>query len=399
MTELAYVTADPGRIDDIAYLISHAFGSRLDDAAEWVKATALSDFRCVTHASRTLGTVLHIPMGMFFGGRPVPCTGIAGVAIAPDARGQGVARRMMHEVVREIAEQGVALSGLYSAMHPLYHGCGYETAGSRFEYRVPLYLFPGVVKQPGARPARAEDRPAIEKLASAYAAMHPGHLLRGPYIWRRIERPRGSDAEAAAFVFDDPSQPDQLEAVIYTMLQRNAQAGTEITLRIPDIAAISPSGWRRAASFLRGSASIPTHAVFYGGPAHPLLGLLTDRRYTTTLTDHWMLRIINAPSAIAQRGFAPGVSIAVEMVIDDDLLELNRGGWRLLVADGRGTLERASADATAARMNIRALAPLYSGFRSAAQLAMLGMIEADARTVAALDAAFAGPYPSTPDFY
>ena len=49
----------------------------------------------------------------------------------------------------------------------------------------------------------------------------------------------------------------------------------------------------------------------------------------------WMLRVLDAPSAVAARGFPAAVSADVPLVIEDDLdRPCNAGGWRLTVARG-----------------------------------------------------------------
>ncbi|HPO92876.1 MAG TPA: hypothetical protein PL072_05325 [Phycisphaerales bacterium] len=83
-----------------ARLTSLAFGRTQSDAADWLKARKPQDIRILTHAPRTRSTpertplVLHgveidprvcaglitIPMGQYFGGVPIPLTGVAAVS-------------------------------------------------------------------------------------------------------------------------------------------------------------------------------------------------------------------------------------------------------------------------------------------------------------------------------
>src|SRR6185295_16930186 len=82
------------------------------------------------------GLVL-IPMGQWFGGKRVPMTGIAAVAVEPFARGKGAAKRLLVSMLQELQGKGVALSTLYPATQVLYRAVGYEQAGSRYEVRAP----------------------------------------------------------------------------------------------------------------------------------------------------------------------------------------------------------------------------------------------------------------------
>ena len=108
----------------------------------------------------------------------------------------------------------------------------------------------------------------------------------------------------------------------------------------------------------------------------------------------WMLRVVDAPAAIAARGFPAAVSLTVPLLVADQGRPANSGRWDLTVAGGKGSLTP-SPPATAAPLTLgpRGLAALYAGtpvvtLRQAG-LASGGSPEDDA----ALDAAFAAtPY-------
>ena len=114
-----------------------------------------------------------------------------------------------------------------------------------------------------------------------------------------------------------------------------------------------------------------------------------------------MLRLLDAPAAIAARGF-PATDLAVPLQITDDLLTANSGRWELTVRAGTGRLWRhrtdpgSSSPAAASpdgqvplALDARGLAALYAGTPVAtlrrAALAEGGSPDADA----ALDGAFA----------
>jgi predicted acetyltransferase len=115
-----------------------------------------------------------------------------------------------------------------------------------------------------------------------------------------------------------------------------------------------------------------------------------------------MLRVVDAPAAIAARGFPAEVSVRVPVQIADGARPANSGRWQLTVAGGAGTLEPMEPDApadtvspasTALTLGARGLAALYAGTPVAtlrqAGLAAGGTPAGDA----ALDAAFAAtPY-------
>jgi predicted acetyltransferase len=107
----------------------------------------------------------------------------------------------------------------------------------------------------------------------------------------------------------------------------------------------------------------------------------------------WMLRVVDAPAAIAGRGFPAAAGLVVELHIDDAQLPSNAGHWTLEVSAGKGALTRAGPPVSGAgmlRLGARGFAALYGGTPMAtlrrAGLAAGGSASADD----ALGTAFAG---------
>jgi Sterol carrier protein domain len=106
--------------------------------------------------------------------------------------------------------------------------------------------------------------------------------------------------------------------------------------------------------------------------------------------------VVDAPAAIAARGFPAATSLRVPLRIADGARPANSGHWQLTVAGGAGALEPLGPDAPggpALTLGARGLAALYAGTPLAtlrqAGLASSGTPGDDA----VLDAAFAAtPY-------
>ena len=90
------------------------------------------------------------------------------------------------------------------------------------------------------------------------------------------------------------------------------------------------------------------------GPHVPQLQL------TSTESDWpWMLRLVDAPGAVAARGWPTSVSGSVELDIADDRCPGNAGAHVLEIANGDAALLRGGAGRI--RVTIQDLAMLYSG--------------------------------------
>ncbi len=59
-----------------------------------------------------------------------------------------------------------------------------------------------------------------------------------------------------------------------------------------------------------------------------------------------MLRVVDAPAAIAARGFPAATSLTVPLRIADETRPANSGRWQLTVAGGAGTLDPLGPDAS-----------------------------------------------------
>jgi predicted acetyltransferase len=107
---------------------------------------------------------------------------------------------------------------------------------------------------------------------------------------------------------------------------------------------------------------------------------------------HWMLRLVDAPAAVAARGFADALQAQVPLEIADDVCPSNAGRWMLVVEGGRGRLERGGSGAV--RLGVGALSALYSGWATTALLARTGRLDGGSEADrAAVDRVFAGPLP------
>jgi hypothetical protein len=117
--------------------------------------------------------------------------------------------------------------------------------------------------------------------------------------------------------------------------------------------------------------------------------------------ESWMLRLLDAPAAIAARGF-PATDLTVPLQITDDLRPANSGRWDLTVRAGEGRLSRyrtvapspspdgpSHAGCAPLALGARGLAALYAG-TPVATLRRAGLADGGGQDAdSALDGAFA----------
>lgn len=390
--------AQPDDLPAIARIVALAFGSDVPGALKWLQGAGVEHLRILRDQNADsrapiTATCLRIAMGHFFGGRSVPCIGIAGVAVPPEHRGGGVASRLMREAIREIHDEGVPLSSLYAATQPLYRRVGFEQAWHRIEWTIPLdrvSIDPATPRIHQADPADETVRAALRAVYTDYAATQSAMLDRRPYIWNRVLSPRDA-AASVLLIGDEAASP---EGYLVLSQQRDTRTG-RYDVVLHDAAATTPRAWARALGALGRFRTQGNTARFFAGAWHPWFALDTEQTATPSLAEAGMLRIVRVAEAIEARAYSPGVTAAVDLEIADDTLPDNSGRWTLHAEAGQGRAARGGSGAV--RLSINALAGLYSGFVSGRQAAQFGWAAGPAEALDTLTSIFAGPTPWLPD--
>ena len=384
-----YAATDAERLA-FANMLSWAFGTSQETSRSWLAQPGAQHARLGFVNAELIAGLLEIPMGQWFGGRRVPTLGIAGVAVSPEARGQGHAVELMRETLRDARSAGFALSTLYPAAIPLYRNAGYELAGTYCRYETQLSELPRLDRGLEVRTIEERNHSAVEATYQRVAARSSGYLDRGPYVWARVRQPGGSSARGVMAVSDAG-----VEGYAY-LRQKTRPDSPQHDLELSDFIADTRDAALTLLSYLARHRSTATSASWHGTVADPTLLHLTGG-FRVSVEYLWMLRVVDVQSALLTRGY-PAVATEVSLEIDDELLPENAGLYRLKVSDGATGLERSEGNGDA-RLNARALACLYSGFSSATQLSAAGLLEADPVTLVTLDRLFAGPSPGLADFF
>ncbi|VAX40546.1 hypothetical protein MNBD_PLANCTO03-1680, partial [hydrothermal vent metagenome] len=72
-----------------------AFAAEEAGCREWLAMAGHENLRLLREDGGIAASLIVLPMGQYFGGRSVAMEGIAGVAVPPEGRGHGAARRLM----------------------------------------------------------------------------------------------------------------------------------------------------------------------------------------------------------------------------------------------------------------------------------------------------------------
>ena len=110
-----------------------------------------------------------------------------------------------------------------------------------------------------------------------------------------------------------------------------------------------------------------------------------------------MLRVINVGKALEKRGYPLGIETELHLDVQDDLLKENNGKFILSVANGRGKVTRGGKGEL--KLDVRGLAPLYTGLFSPQALQLAGYLDATQKTISTATQLFVSVSPWMPDFF
>lgn len=350
-------------VSDHERLMRQSFG-RDAELAAWLRGSVgVENMRVLRDQDRVVASLAMLPLGLWFGGRVVPATGIGNVAVLPHYRGRGLARQLLDHVSAERAAAGDGFLILYSTTLPVYRRAGFEPSGWRFRWSVDPEAFAGIAAPPPLIMSDAEAMGAIRVLATEAGRRSAGMVDRSETLW-------GRKAEPYRMVVDPYVLPGRDGAPGgYALLHHKDLR----TLEIKDWVALDATAAAGIAALVASTRSTTVEVTWDGGPDDSLQRVLNVQTARVEYVRQWLLRPISITNALAARGFArtPNLTIAVEGF---EPVDLGLGG-PVLHCTGRG------------------FGPLFTGQRTAEELSALGMLQGAAETIERASDAFAGPSP------
>jgi predicted acetyltransferase len=350
--------------------------------SQTIAAFGEENLRVMVQEGELVGALALIPMAQWYGGQKVSCTGVGSVAIAPHRRGEGLASQLLQRSLQELYETGTALSVLYPATPPLYRKWGYEQAGLRVTWELPLQNLP-------RDPLNIEIRPVplkvqyFQPLYDRWAAQHNGLIDRHPGLWQLL-------LQSATYGYHLGSATDPQGYVLYA--QERDDRGTRLILK--DWVTLTPAATEGSLAFFA-QHQAQGEVVIGHGP-------LVDSRllpYPIVLKHQrsWMLRVIHLEKALQQRGYPLHCELELHLAIEDPLFPHNNDRFCLQVSQGRGQVQRGGQGSLT--LSIGAFATLFSGLIPPAQLQAEGYLDGDPLSVSIAQSLFYGASPWLVDFF
>jgi predicted acetyltransferase len=370
-------------------MLGDAYNIPTERWGPWLTRLGSDNLRVWTEDGRVLAGLGVYPFGQLFGGRSVALGGIAGVGVAAEARGRGLARTAVVETLEELRAHGTPLAGLFASTTTLYRRCGFEQAGARLTYRAPVASLPPGDRTPACTRIPPDQHARLHPLYARRAATWSGHLDRNAAMWERLVQPAG--ATCFIYLLGPSDAPEG-----YVVFTQRSNDALHFDVLLAEAVLLTRAAAQRMLALMFDLRSLACDLVWTSCTSDPLVGMLPEATAKVQTYERWMLRIVDVDGALLARGWPP-IRASVDLDVADDALPANQGRRVLRVEDGVASVEAGGRGE--ARLDVRGLAALYSGFASPHALVAQGLATGPDDAMAALGAMFAGPEPWCCDHY
>jgi predicted acetyltransferase len=371
-----------------------AFGIAPERPARWEagRRTGRLDWGLFEPGGRLVAKATDRDQAHWFGGRLVPATGLAGVVVAPEHRRGGLGRRILTHLLGAARQRGAVIATLFRATPEPYRRLGCEDVGALSWLALPAAALAAVPRPDVAvRAAEPGDVPALAALYGAVARAGAGLIDRSGPLYAGREDALLADHDGVSVALGPGG-----EIAGYAAWDRGQGHEAAGRLRVQELLAATGPATAALLAVLAGWADVAPTLVLRMAEPDPvaLLANLTAARLEQQ--DRWMLRVLDAPGAVAARGWPPHLAGEAELRLEDGTCPWNTGNWRLVLEGGDGRLEPGGRGAL--RLAVRGFAALYAGSAGPALLRRSGFLAGGGpEDDAFLQAAAAGPAPTLLD--
>ena len=359
----------------------------------------LGDMRVAVVDDAIASTAAEFRFDQWFGGEPLACCAVWGVATLPEHRGTGLASAVTEAVMRAGRDRGAIVSALYPAVVKPYRSLGYELAGTFTKHRIAIDAIPAQLDA-GPAPETFDlerDLAGVRSAYRAFASRHTGPVEpTGDGYWAERIMMRTDDESRRAVVVREAG-----EVTGFLVTGREPAPGpleVEFGLWTEAFIANTEPALRSLLGYVRRFGGLGKWFQWSGAPNDPIGLLADDQTLSIDMHYRWMLRLLDVQAAFEQRGW-PAIDAEVVFAVDDALFPDNAGPWRLQVERGAATITRGADDGTVRPIAIGALSSMFSGYLRPADAARLGLLAVGDPTLPAFADLFAGPDPWSPFFF
>ncbi len=323
-----------------------------------------------------VGTAKAMTRDLSVPGAVVGAAHVTAVGVRATHRRRGILSSLMSRQLREVPE---ALAILWASESGIYGRFGYAPAAWGVSYEVDLHrVGPRPVAADAGRIEEVSADEAPDLLAGVlreFQARRPGVSGRSDRVWRgqlqdKPERRGGSSARQILVHRDAAGAVDGY--ALWRGKMNWGPTGPANEVSVEELVALEPTAYHALWHHL---LTLDLAAkLAYGNAAvdEPLLQLVSNpMALSRRLGESLWVRLTDVPRALAQRRYATGVDVVIE--VTDGLIEGNNGRFRLTGDAEQATCERTESAADLS-LSVAELSAVYLGGRSLAEFAATGRV-------------------------
>ena len=391
-----------GEMGQLGELGGYVYGGSFGDGPDNVVATAnLPDWTlCALVDGKLVSSFTAIPFTMRANGNAVALAGVSTVGTQPEYRRQGLLRRIQTQAFADMRDRGQSVAALWASQAAIYQRYGYAMTTVLRSYHVDttdIGFHDGVWGSGCVERLSVNDAfDVIKSIYIRFVENRTCYLHRSKALWLQnaMEEIEGQGPIHAGVHYDEEGKADGY--IIYTLRANkvdHATRGQEIIIR--DMAWLSMDGYRSMWEWLKRHDLVGRVSYQTAAADDPAVELFAEPRLLHGV-DHegiW-LRVVDATGALGDRAYSSEGEITIGLTADP----WNNRSIRLEASpEGAHVTSSKSADL---QTSAKALASLYSGFRTARQLRAWGLIEGEDHVIDTADRLFASSHaPHCPDHF
>ena len=398
--------ATAGEMGQLGWLTSYAYGGSFGDGPDNVPATANRPewTLCAFDDGRMVASYGAIPFTMRANGNAVSMAGVTAVATAPEYRRRGIVRRIVTKSFEDMRENGQAVAALWASQAAIYQRYQYSMTSVLRRYSVDtvdVAFFDGDTGSASvARTPVVDGLDQCREIYKAFIADRTGYLHRARVLWfNNVLADVAEDGPVQmAICRDADGQP--VGYAIYTL--RSSRVNHEARsqeIKVRDLAWLTPDAYRSLWAFLA-QHDLVGRIVWETAPLDdPAPELFQEPRMLRAEDREGVwLRVVDAARALEGRGYDRAGTLSIG--IHPDPATPWNDGVVVLDASPDGARVSAGSGDPDISVTLKALASLYTGFRTARELARLGAISGATDAVLRAEALFATrSAPHCPDHF
>lgn len=383
-----------------AYVYAGSFGDGPDNLIRNVTRPEWT--LCAFDGDRMVTSFSTIPFTMRALGNAVPMGGVSAVGTLPEYRRRGLLRRIMTGALANMHDAHQPVAALWASQAAIYQRYQFAMTTVLRHYRIDTVDIGFHDGDTGTCTVERQAVPdcidTLKQLYIRFVTDRMCYLHRSQALWQLQTLDENATDGPVHVAVAKNKAGDSAGYIVYTVRSgRVAHSARSQEMKIRDLVWLDPDAYRSLWRFIASHDLVGAVAWDRAPADDPAPEIFMEPRLLNARdSEGCWFRIVDVASALAARGYL-GRGRLVITVPKDDLAPWNQGTWQIDV-DGGGAQVTPAAAGTGIETSVKALTSLYTGFRSARDLAAWGLIKGDRAAVETADAIFTTPHaPHCPD--